>query len=372
MHFSILAAILIASSQIHGRQDFSVAYDGVAYLTVSALNGTTFIPGQLIVAGNGSFTGGLPVAGPATLTTAYSSGSFTSGGGLTINGGLQVESGTAHFLTGATFEVVPPSFAAGIGGPVAVSGAISTSAGVQTPRGSLSAFFSRLAALESVIASQQATIQLQTAQIAAAVAVGSIVPSLDPVVPAGYLLCNGQPVLRSAYAALFAVIGTAYGAGDGGTTFNVPDLRGRATLGSGTGGGLSARSVGQTGGAERVTLLVDNLPAHAHPNTVATNPTHTHSSTGADGGHSHAQPDDSYLVRSSTSGSNTFKTSDVTVGEMMGLGDWSRNVDAHPGHTHPLSDDGSHTHTVTVGNTGSGLAVETVTPFAVAQYVIKF
>ena len=53
--------------------------------------------------------------------------------------------------------------------------------------------------------------------------------------PANYLLCDGSAVSRATYAALFAVIGTTYGAGDGSTTFNVPDLRGRMVIGTGTG-----------------------------------------------------------------------------------------------------------------------------------------
>ena len=63
--------------------------------------------------------------------------------------------------------------------------------------------------------------------------------------PAGWLLCNGGVVSRAAYAKLFAVIGTAYGAGDGSTTFALPDMRGRVVLGAST-----THPRGQTGGAE--------------------------------------------------------------------------------------------------------------------------
>ena len=61
---------------------------------------------------------------------------------------------------------------------------------------------------------------------------GTIIPWALTSIPSGYLLCNGQPVLRTGtFAALFAAIGTTYGAGDGSTTFNVPDLRGRTIVG---------------------------------------------------------------------------------------------------------------------------------------------
>lgn len=77
--------------------------------------------------------------------------------------------------------------------------------------------------------------------------------------PYGYFLCNGSAVSRTLYARLFSVIGTTYGAGDGSTTFNVPDLRGRFPLGlaaSGTGSTL-----GGTGGALDHT---HSVPAHYH------------------------------------------------------------------------------------------------------------
>ncbi len=82
--------------------------------------------------------------------------------------------------------------------------------------------------------------------------------------PDGYLLCDGQAVSRTDYAALFAAIGTTYGAGDGSTTFNVPDLQGRFPLGAGAGNGLTARTVGQNGGEESHTLTADEMPAHTH------------------------------------------------------------------------------------------------------------
>ena len=65
-----------------------------------------------------------------------------------------------------------------------------------------------------------------------------------------YLLCNAQAVSRSTFSDLFSAIGTTYGTGDGSSTFNLPDLQGRTAIGSGSGSGLSARSLGATGGFE--------------------------------------------------------------------------------------------------------------------------
>tara|TARA_R110000803_G_scaffold2733_2_gene9386 strand:+ start:125 stop:1183 length:1059 start_codon:yes stop_codon:yes gene_type:complete len=65
-----------------------------------------------------------------------------------------------------------------------------------------------------------------------------------------YLLCNAQAVSRSTYSALFSAISTTYGVGDGSSTFNLPDLQGRVPMGSGSGSGLTARTLGATGGTE--------------------------------------------------------------------------------------------------------------------------
>lgn len=69
---------------------------------------------------------------------------------------------------------------------------------------------------------------------------GVVVPFAGATPPAGYLLCAGQSISRTAYAGLFAAIGTAYGAGDGSTTFALPDLRGRVVAGLDSMGGGSA------------------------------------------------------------------------------------------------------------------------------------
>lgn len=82
--------------------------------------------------------------------------------------------------------------------------------------------------------------------------------------PTGWLNCDGAAVSRATYAALFAVVGTSYGVGDGSTTFNVPDLKGRTMLGEGTGTALSARAIGDKSGAETHTLSASEMPSHTH------------------------------------------------------------------------------------------------------------
>lgn len=70
--------------------------------------------------------------------------------------------------------------------------------------------------------------------------------------PRGWELCNGQSLAISQHAALFQIIGVTYG-GDGRTTFELPDLRGRAPIHAGEGRGLSNRPLGQKGGSEQTT-----------------------------------------------------------------------------------------------------------------------
>jgi microcystin-dependent protein len=120
--------------------------------------------------------------------------------------------------------------------------------------------------------------------------VGTISPYAGASAPANWLLCDGAAVSRATYAALFDVTGTAYGAGDGSTTFNVPDLRGRIVVGSGTGaqqgaagsgvitGGtaLAARARGEFFGDERLQghthtfsgTTGNDSPDHSHTNTI--------------------------------------------------------------------------------------------------------
>ena len=97
--------------------------------------------------------------------------------------------------------------------------------------------------------------------------------------PDGWLLCYGQAISRTTYAALFAIIGTTYGTGDGSTTFNVPDLRGRVSAGQDDMGGTSAnRLTGQTGGVDG-DVLGGTGGAETHTLTSAQMPSHTHSTT---------------------------------------------------------------------------------------------
>jgi microcystin-dependent protein len=105
------------------------------------------------------------------------------------------------------------------------------------------------------------------AQLAAvnSVVTGSIQMWPTVTAPTGYLLCVGTAVSRSTYAALFAIIGTTFGVGDGSTTFNLPNYSDRFPIGSGTIAALAA-----TGGSKDAVVV-----SHTHTATV-TDPQHKH------------------------------------------------------------------------------------------------
>lgn len=79
----------------------------------------------------------------------------------------------------------------------------------------------------------------------------------------GWAFCQGQIMAISSNTALFSLLGTTYG-GNGQTTFALPDLRGRAPIGTGQGPGLQNYILGQVGGSENITLTINNMPAHTH------------------------------------------------------------------------------------------------------------
>src|SRR4051812_37844312 len=123
--------------------------------------------------------------------------------------------------------------------------------------------------------------------------IGTVKSYAGTTMPTNWMLCDGRPLLRATYPELFTVVGTTYGAGDGSTTFNLPDLRSRMIIGAGPGSGaapalgagLTARTANGKGGEEKHTLLTAEAAQKA-TSTVASatgggttgndSPDHTH------------------------------------------------------------------------------------------------
>jgi microcystin-dependent protein len=136
-------------------------------------------------------------------------------------------------------------------------------------------------ALEQLLA---ALAEAQGALAVPEVPVATVLACAGAALPPGYLWCRGELVSRTTYAALFAAIGTAFGGGDGSTTFTLPDLRGRSPVGVGDSGlaGAYNFALGTQYGENLHALVLAEMPAHGH---TVTDPTHAHSVY--DPGHAH-------------------------------------------------------------------------------------
>ena len=120
--------------------------------------------------------------------------------------------------------------------------------------------------------------KLDSAAVSVLMPTASLMPYAGSAAPTGYLLCDGAAISRTTYSDLFGIVGTTYGVGDGSTTFNIPDLRGRVIAGQddmgGTSanrltsqpGGLNGDTLGATGGSEThlLTAAESGLPSHNH------------------------------------------------------------------------------------------------------------
>ena len=183
------------------------------------------------------------------------------------------------------------------------------------------------------------------------VAVGDIKMSARTGDFDGWLKCDGRAVFRDAYPALFAVIGTSFGAGNGSTTFNVPDARGRVAGAVGQGSGLTSRSIGNQVGAESHVLATGEMPSHTHAGETSQVDSHSHTYN------------DAYFAENRTGGTNNnFGTSAGTDGDNTmywrnAYGGGSQNpADLSTGSA------GAHDHAVTIGATGGGGAHNNMQP----------
>jgi microcystin-dependent protein len=227
---------------------------------------------------------------------------------------------------------------------------------------------------------------------------GAVVPYAGASAPTGFLLCNGAAVSRTTYAALFAAIGTAFGAGDGSSTFNVPDMTNRFAAGAGTtpvgGVGGSASLTGSTGG---YALTVAELPAHSHS---ASDSGHAHADAGHSHGlsaspsgvtlnepptgHSHANSSGGQLIPMQTGlGNNLGGTGGQFTPTALTVGDATTGITlTDPDHTHTVTSGAASIQTgyasVSIASTGGGEAhshsltgVSALPPFAALNFIIK-
>jgi len=171
----------------------------------------------------------------------------------------------------------------------------------------------------------------------------TIVPWSTASVPTGFLECNGAAVSRSTYSALFAIIGTAYGSGDGSSTFNVPDLQDNVAVGK-----SNNKALASTGGAETVTAT-GNI-AGSTANAALSSPQHA--------SHTHS--------------------SGVSFNNFNNRQQFYTPTPAHPTFVAPGADSstsgntgsgGGHSHNMSANFTGDATSV--LQPYLTALYIIK-
>lgn len=173
--------------------------------------------------------------------------------------------------------------------------------------------------------------------------------------PSGWLLCFGQAISRTTYAGLFAAISTVYGVGDGSTTFNIPDIRGRSISGkddmggvaasriTAGGSGITGTTLGTTGGLQNHTLLVGETPVKSH----------THGIT--DSGHVHGitDPQHAHGVKTAGGGSNVRLVNDS-------LGDGTYNSAENL--------IGTNTTGISINNAGTGISINAASDSAATAH----
>ena len=245
------------------------------------------------------------------------------------------------------------------------------------------------------------------------VAIGTIVNWPSNSLPVGWLKCDGSAISRTDYSSLFSIIGTTFGAGDGSTTFNLPNITDKNILGNGT--------INETGGNNSVTLTVKNLPSHNHTFTgkshTHTIPAHSHGlnnhthsvkahnhtfsgTTVSSGNHNHAvinndsDRDNSAIIATDAGSHGTFGARIETL-NVSDFKYTNSTMKENGSHTHTYSGttstlaqfntgassgntanssvltSGSTTQSGTIGNTGSGEAINIQNPYIRLNFIIK-
>ncbi len=194
--------------------------------------------------------------------------------------------------------------------------------------------------------------------------IGTVVVYAGEVIPEAYLLANGSAVSRTTYKTLFNKIGTTYGAGNGSSTFNLPNLSGRVVVGQNT-SDTSFDVLGKTGGAKTHTLTAAEMPNHTHTFTGSTN------TTSNTGGHNHSASNGGYFYTTRGFGTSTFPgwgPPGGSFGETTASGGIRRS-----GTTASAA---NHTHTVSVAGSnnsiGSGQSHSNLKPYLTLKEIIKY
>jgi microcystin-dependent protein len=239
------------------------------------------------------------------------------------------------------------------------------------------------AILEGKIANGTLSIaKLASAIIEKLVPSGTIMATGRSTAPTGYVLCDGAAISRTTFPDLFNAIGTTYGIGNGSSTFNVPDLRGRVPVGAdGVAGRLdTADALGNAGGVQKITLSIGQLPVHSHDSGSYAGTDHLHAAgsltANANGAHSHNVTIGEYRSLSGPTLGGTWNIGVYPANSVIDVAQWGGSTDTQGNHGHSIGGataaaDRFLDVTGSSGNTGSGQAVDIMQPYQVVNYMIK-
>lgn len=326
--------------------DYSLApyHYGISWLRASHSDAIAQIGEGIYVTQNAVVKGGIGNAGIYTAGIFYGSGAgITNLNANNLASGILPDARLSGTYTGVNITgnaataskwATPRTitFSGGATGSVALDGSANVSVS--------------LAVQPSAHTHTTAQITGLDADLLEAAPPGQVAAFARTTAPAGWLKANGAAVSRTAYAQLFAAIGVQFGAGDGSSTFNLPDLRGEFIRGLADGRNLD---LGRVLGS----VQADQNKSHSHTATVASSGAHTHTVSGtaaSAGGHSHT-----YTINKQGSSAD-HRVLDMPPGRTGSEGTAKVSTDSASDHVHTVTGTaasaGAHTHTVTVAADG--------------------
>jgi microcystin-dependent protein len=173
---------------------------------------------------------------------------------------------------------------------------------------------------------------------------GAVMMWAGPTPPAGWMICDGTAISRAGFPSLFANIAVTWGAGNGTTTFNIPDFRDRVPVGnSGT------KALASSGGVETVALSVAEMPTHSHGGNTG----------GRSAGHTHA-----IAVERFDSGNGVSLGASFINSVLLAAGAGGTAYG-------PLTGGESVDHSHSIGAEGSGSAHTNMQPYRAINYIIR-